>query len=137
MAKHDKVTPGKYSVHDGDVKECPDCFRPAPIKMYLDDEDKVLGINRTFFCRDEPVSFSMGLLTYSSVRGKEVDVIRACSSHANYHVHHWHHLRVAETKINEMYPIDSHDDLIRAHGHASHNVFPRYAEWKKEWSKKI
>ncbi|MET3934976.1 hypothetical protein [Arthrobacter sp. OAP107] len=137
MAKHDKVTRGQFRVHDDGVKECADCYKPPAVKMFVDDADRVRGITRTSFCADKPVGFSIGLMTYSSVRKQDVDVIRACSSHANYHVHHWHHLRVSETKVVEKYPLDSPDDVMRAYGSATANIYPRYEEWITEWSRKV
>lgn len=137
MSKHDKVTRGNFRVHEEAVKDCPDCFRPPAVKMYLDDDDRVRGIARTFFCKDKPVDFSIGLMTFSSVRRKEVDVIRACSSHANYHVHYWHHLKVAEVSVLEKYPLDTLDDVMRAYGSATANVYPRYEEWIEKWGRKV
>lgn len=137
LTTHKKLTQGTFRPHEDGVRECGDCFKPAPIKVYLDDEDKVRGINRTHFCGDLPVEFSIGLMTHSTVRGKEVDIFRACSSHANYHLHRWHHLKVNETLVRPMYPLDSQDDVMRAFAHASANVFPRYEEWRQEWAKKL
>lgn len=137
LVTHKRLEEGSFRAHEDGVKECEDCFRPAAVKLYVDDADKVRGISRTWFCKDNPVDFSIGLMIFSTTRKKEVDAIRACSTHANYHMHHWHHLKVNETDVNQIYPLDTIDDVMNAHAHASENVLPRYEEWRQEWEKRM
>lgn len=137
MGRHDRLDSGSFRFHENGDKVCDDCFRPRALKLFLDDEFITRGIARTWFCKDNPVDFSIGVMTFSSVRKCFVDVMRACSAHANYHVHWWHHLKVNEKSVQEHYPLNTQDDVIAAHQDASANVFPRYTEWKAKWSRRI
>lgn len=131
MKAHGRLQAGRFRYHSD---PCPTCWRPPPVKVYLDDAKEVKGINRTFFCDDAPVNFSIGLMVWASFRSKFTDAIRACSAHSNYHVHWWHKLSLSETRIVEQYVLDDLDDVLRAHAHASANIFGRYEDWRTAWN---
>lgn len=133
---HARLTEGSYRYHAQGAGECPECLRPPAVKIMLDDDDEVRGIRRTFFCGEATVDFSIGVQAWAGPRKAFVDVVRACSSHANYHVHWWHHLRVSETSVEEKYPLNAQEDVNRAYMDASVNIFPRYEEWRNKWAAK-
>lgn len=131
---HNRVTRGDFQYHDDGSSECPDCERRPVVKMMLDDENLVHGLARTHFCRREPINFSIGVQVWSGPRKQYVYAIRACSSHANYHVHWWHHLKVNEVGVDEKFKLDSREDVKRAYVDASANVFPRFEDWRARWA---
>lgn len=130
---HTRLEQGAFRYHRD---PCPDCSRPPAAKLFVDDDNQVRSVVRTAFCNRKPVDFSIGLMVWSGPRKSFTYAIRACSAHANYHVHWWHKLRQSEVRVTSLFLLMDQDDVIRAHRDAAFNVLSRYEEWRDKWNAK-
>lgn len=117
-------------------KKCDQCQQEGSgLKVPLTDE--LLTITRVCYCAsldDAPVSFSLMVMGKHRLSKKFAHIVRACSSHANYHWHLWTYLRPAkEASKQDLKPLNSVEDVTMALRHASIEIVERAFEWEDQW----
>lgn len=138
MAKKKRLTSGEKF-----YCRCPSCSETwdyPPVISYLDDENTLRITDRHTTCtatdpaRDMAYNFSIAL---SSRDEKEQDkywqVIRGCSSHRNFHYHHYKY-RSDRSVVEENRPLNSIMESNAAYEEATVSIvegaFERIEEWQ-------
>lgn len=133
--KHGKLAQGKL---EHDLKACGSCERTnPPIRIYLDQQNGLEILDNHTVCQGQTWLFSVGLLAHNPrYKGRVPYVMRACSSHANYHLHEWHPLRPfsKNEKVSSFGVLDSLEEADKAYRH-SQSYIPEEGikRWWQEW----
>lgn len=128
----------KHNVQQGAFSHevCGHCFQDGTgVKAPID--EGLLSITRVRFCEsfeDSPVNFNVMLMADHKVTKKLEHIVRACSSHANYHWHMWNYLKPKKPySVREFGTIDSVDRMASALGDAQLNILEQAIEWRESW----
>ncbi|MGH1977036.1 hypothetical protein [Rothia sp. L_38] len=133
--KHKRLKPGQL-YHPQETCSTCEPTKP-PIRVYLDHEHGLEILDNHVSCQGLVWKFSVGLLVRHPRYGQKTPyVLRACSSHANYHVHEWSPLRPfsRDGKVTSLRVLDSLQDADKAYGESQQLVQVHGIEkWWSEW----
>lgn len=116
--------------------KCDSCTETRPaLKFYLDFDDPLRVIERHIKCDNFVWDFSIGLHGLHPALKKETSIVRACSAHANYHVHWWDYLYPRRDQVPKSYAVLDNEEKA---DHAYHDAvtyviddaFERRAQWR-------
>ncbi|QOT16022.1 hypothetical protein [Paenarthrobacter sp. YJN-5] len=116
-------------------EKCDGCLETRPaLKTYIDTEDTLLSVERYIQCGSFVWDFSVGLLAeHRATKGLE-NVVRACSAHANYHLHRWEYLFPRRKQVPEsLAMLDNEEQAHEASLDAYSRVIVDAVEWRETW----
>ena len=116
-------------------EKCENCRETRPaLKIQIDDEDPLVSIERYIACGTFVWNFSVGLRAMHHVTKAMEDVVRACSAHANYHVHFWNYLYPRRKLVPESLGVlDNEEQAHVASMDAYSRVVSDAVERREEW----
>ncbi|WP_104044812.1 hypothetical protein [Arthrobacter sp. ZGTC412] len=116
-------------------EKCEGCVptRP-PLKMSLDEDDLLIAIDRHTRCEGFVWDFSVGLMADHKVTRMMEHVVRACSAHANYHLHKGNYLRPKKLKVSKTFgTLDNEQEADDAYNQSAMTIIGDAIEWRDRW----
>ena len=119
-------------------QKCSTCERTnPPIRVFLDAENGLEILDNHISCEGLVWDFSVGLLVHHSrYQGRTPYVLRACSKHANYHLHKWSPLRpfAKNETVQSLGVLDSLQEADEAYKNSQKLVAEiGIRKWWSEW----
>lgn len=119
-------------------ERCEKCVETRPaIKMYIDNDDPLVAIDRNTQCSGHVWDFSVGLMAHHSVTKTMEHVVRACSAHSNYHLHEGDFLRPRKPKVSKTFgTLDNEEQAHQAYLDSTMRIIGDAVEWRDQWRPK-
>ena len=119
-------------------ENCDSCVTDRPAaKFVLDDEGKLIVRDRKYSCGTFVWGFSVNVMAHHSVSKKLESVVRACSTHSNYHWHEYSFLRPTRSTVAEDFgPLNNEEEATNAYGEAKRNIIRDAVKWRDAWQPK-
>lgn len=129
---HEKLISGSFS-----HRTCVGCSDDSKaIKIELDEDLRtVTRLKRCKAVDDYIVSFSVGVQGLHPDLPDLTDIIRGCSSHANYHIHEWV-FKYPKRKLpaKAIRPLNSVLEVSVSFHEATEKIAGQAFEWSERWN---
>ncbi|GAA3305568.1 hypothetical protein GCM10017709_27070 [Glutamicibacter nicotianae] len=128
---HDRLVPGAF--WHGECAGCSDDSRAVKVDL----GEGLRTVTRVKRCKsvgDLVVDFSVGVQSEHPDMPKPADVIRGCSSHANYHWHRWDfQYPRRDLPAESLCQLDSVLQVHNCFIDSTHRISGQAVDWREQW----